>query len=89
MTDQSYNPSALDEAARRFDHALARLEVRMNALSSQAEGANGNLFDDDRSKLATELDAARGRERELETAGQAASEALERAITRVRAALGS
>jgi hypothetical protein len=89
MTDQPYNPLGFDEAARRLDHALARLEVRMNALSSQAEGANGNLFDDDRSKLAAELDAARSRERELETAGQAASEALERAITRVRAALGN
>jgi hypothetical protein len=89
MTDQPYNPLGFDEDARRLDHALARLEVRMNALSSQAEGANGNLFDDDRSKLAAELDAARSRERELETAGQAASEALERAITRVRAALGN
>ena len=89
MTDQSSNPLGFDEAVRRLDHALARLEVRMNALSSQAEGSNGNLFDDDRSKLAAELDAARGRERELETAGRAASEALERAITRVRAALGN
>jgi len=89
MTDQSHNPLGFDEAARRLDHALARLEVRMNALSNRAEGANGNLFDDDRSKLAAELDVARGRERELETAGQAASEALERAITRVRAALGN
>ena len=89
MTDQSPNPLGLDEAVRRFDQALARLEIRMSALASRAEGANGNLFDDDRSKLAAELDAARGRERELETAGQAASEALERAITRVRAALGN
>ncbi|HXQ11510.1 MAG TPA: DUF4164 family protein [Caulobacteraceae bacterium] len=89
MTDQPYNPLGFDEAVRRLDHALARLEVRMSALSSQAEGANGNLFDDDRSKLAAELDTARSRERELENAGQAASEALERAITRVRAALGS
>jgi hypothetical protein len=89
MTDQPYNPLGFDEAVRRLDHALSRLEVRMSALTSQAEGANGNLFDEDRAKLATELDGARGRERELETAGQAASEALERAIARVRQALGN
>jgi len=89
MSDQSYNPMGFDEAVRRLDHALARLEVRMSALSTQAEGANGELFDADRAKLAAELDAARSRERELEAAGQAASEALERAIARVRAALGS
>jgi hypothetical protein len=89
MTDQAYNPLGFDEAVRRLDHALARLEVRMGALSTQAEGANGGLFDEDRAKLAAELDAARGRERELEAAGQAASEALERAIARVRAALGN
>jgi hypothetical protein len=89
MTDQPYNPLGFDEAVRRLDHALSRLEVRMSALTSQAEGANGNLFDEDRAKLATELDGARGRERELETAGQAASEALERAIARVRSALGN
>jgi hypothetical protein len=89
MTDQPHNPLGFDEAVRRLDHALARLEVRMNSLTTQAEGANGELFDADRAKLAAELDAARGREHELEAAGQAASEALERAIARVRAALGN
>ncbi|HLK23547.1 MAG TPA: DUF4164 family protein [Caulobacteraceae bacterium] len=89
MSDQPYNPLGFDEAARRLDHALARLEVRLTSLASQAEGANGALFDADRAKLAAELDAARSRERELEAAGQAASEALSHAIARVRAALGS
>ena len=88
MTDETQTPIGLDEAARRLDHALARLEVRMTALAGQAENANGGLFDEDRSQLAAELDAARGRERELETAGQAASQALGRAITQIRAALG-
>ncbi len=60
----------------------------MTALAGQAENANGGLFDEDRSQLAAELDAARGRERELESAGQAASQALGRAITQIRAALG-
>ena len=48
----------------------------------------GGLFDEDRSHLAAELDASRARERELEAAGQAASQALGRAIAGVRTALG-
>jgi hypothetical protein len=88
MTDQTHSTIGLDEAVRRLDHALARLEVRVTALASQAESANGGLFDQDRSHLAEALDAARGRERDLEAAGAAASTALDRAIAQVRAALG-
>ncbi len=75
----------LDTAARRLERALAALESRMGAMRSSAEV--GGLFDRDRSKLADELDAARGRERELEAAGQEASQALDRAIAEIRQAL--
>jgi hypothetical protein len=61
---------------------------RMSALAAQAEASNGDLFDQDRANLAAELDAARGRERELEAAGLQASAALGRAIAGIRAALG-
>jgi hypothetical protein len=88
MTDETQAAIGLEEAARRLDHALSRLEVRVTALAGQAETANGGLFEEDRAQLAAELDAARGRERELEAAGAAASEALGRAIAEVRAALG-
>ncbi len=88
MTDETLAVPSLDEAARRLDHALSRLEVRMNALAGQAESANGGLFDQDRAHLAAELDASRARERELDAAGQAASQALGHAIAGVRAALG-
>jgi hypothetical protein len=88
MTDDTQMTVGLDEAVRRLDHALARLEVRMAALAGQAESANGGLFDEDRAQLAAELDAARGRERDLEAAGAAASRALGHAISQVRAALG-
>ena len=88
MTDETQDVPSLDEAARRLDHALARLEVRLSALAGQAESANGGLFDEDRSLLAAELDASRARERELEAAGQAASQALGRAIAGGRTALG-
>jgi uncharacterized protein DUF4164 len=88
MTDETQSPINFDEAARRLDHALSRLEVRMSTLAGQAESSNGSLFDEDRAQLATELDAARARERQLEEAGAAASQALARAIAGVRAALG-
>jgi len=78
----------LEAAILRLDRAVARLEVRVNALASEAEGANGELFDMDRAKLAAELDAARARERDLEAAGSQASAALGRAIADIRAALG-
>lgn len=81
--------SALDLAARRLERAVAMLESRMAEKVAQAGAEAGGLFDQDRAKLATELDAARSRERALEEAGAQASEALGRAIEEIRAALGS
>ena len=78
----------LEAALQRLDRAVAQLEVRVNSLVNAAEGANGELFDMDRAKLAAELDAARARERDLEAAGSQASAALGRAIADIRAALG-
>ena len=80
--------SALDLAARRLDRALAMLESRMQSHVAQATAEAGGLFDQDRANLAAELDAARSRERALEEAGAQASEALGRAITELRTALG-
>ena len=47
----------------------------------------GGLFDQDRAKLAAELDQSKARERELEEAGAQASAALGRAIQEIKAAL--
>lgn len=83
------NPSetALDLAARRLERALHLLEQRLDARLKEA-GANADgLFDQDRAKLAAELDQARARERELEEAGAEASQALGQAITEIRAAM--
>lgn len=88
MTRETGDGGPLDLAAHRLDRALGQLEVRVTTLLSEAESHNGGLFDLDRAKLAADLDAARGRERALETAGSQASEALGRAITEIRAALG-
>jgi hypothetical protein len=77
---------SIEAAARRLERAVVLLEQRMNRLSGEAE--TGGLFDRDRSKLASELDAARARERELADAGEQASIALGKAIAEIRAALG-
>ena len=79
--------SALDLAARRLEQAVHVLEQRLaQRLKSAGEDAGG-LFDQDRANLATQLDEARARERELEEAGAEASAALGRAIAEIRAAL--
>lgn len=79
--------SALELAAKRLDRAVAMLEQRLAKRLKQAGAEAGGLFDQDRAKLAAELDQARARERELEEAGAEASAALGRAILEIRAAL--
>ena len=78
---------AVEAAARRLEQALSVLEQRLvRKLAEASAGADG-AFDQDRAQLAAALDDARARERELEEAGQAASEALARAIAEIRATL--
>lgn len=79
--------SALEQAAKRLERALQRLEQQTAAPSRGASG--GGLFDQDAQRLSAELDKSRDRERQLEEAGAAASEALGRAIDEIRAALGA
>jgi hypothetical protein len=88
MMQETGDGGGLDSATVRLERAVSQLELRVGVLLADAEGASGGLFDQDRSKLAAELDAARGRERELEAAGALASQALGRAIADIRAALG-
>ena len=84
MNRESAGESALDQAVRRLERAVGQLEQR---LSRAAPGGDGELFDQDRARLATELDQARAREKELEAAGAEASAALGRAIAEIQAAL--
>jgi hypothetical protein len=79
--------TALDLAARRLENALHVLEQRLSKRLREASAEAGGLFDQDRAKLAAELDQSRARERELEEAGAQASAALGRAIQEIRAAL--
>lgn len=77
--------SALDQAVKRLDRAVGLLEQRMK--QGAPSGGEGGLFDQDRARLAAELDQARAREKELEAAGAEASAALGRAIAEIQAAL--
>ncbi|MEO8113353.1 MAG: DUF4164 family protein [Phenylobacterium sp.] len=77
--------NSLELAAKRLERAVLLLEQRLGERLKTA-GAGG-LFDQDRAKLAAELDKARARERELEEAGAEAAAALGRAILEIREAL--
>ena len=77
--------SALELAARRLEQAVHVLEQRLAQRLKTA--TDGGLFDQDRARLAAELDESRARERELEAAGLEASQALGKAILEIRAAL--
>lgn len=79
--------SALDLAAKRLESAVHVLEHRLSQRLRDAGADAGGLFDQDRANLATQLDQAKARERELEEAGAQASVALGQAIQEIRAAL--
>lgn len=79
--------SALEQAAKRLERALQRLEQKVAA--PNGAGSGGGLFDQDAHKLAAELEKSQERERQLEEAGAAASDALGRAIDEIRAALNA
>ena len=78
----------LDEAVIRLDRAIGQMEARITGALREAKASAGGLFDLDRAQLAQDLDAARGREKDLEAAGAEAARALGRAIAEIRSALG-
>lgn len=75
--------SPIDQASKRLDQALRQLEQKLARRGAES----GGLFDDDRARLAAELDQSRAREKELEAAGAEASAALGRAIAEIQSAL--
>ena len=88
MSEEPSRETRIDRAARRLDRAATQLDQRLSRRVAEAQAHGGSLIDEDRARLAAELDAARGRERDLEVAGAEASEALAAAIAELRAALG-
>jgi hypothetical protein len=79
--------AALAEATGRLERALNLLEMRVRALKAQSRRDDSDMFDQDRARLAEELDRARERGRALEEAAIEASRALGRAALDVRAVL--
>ena len=79
--------SRIDRAIRRLDRAATSLEQRIARRIAQAAAQGGTMVDVDRARLAAELDAARGRERELEAAGAEASAALAEAAAQLKVAI--
>jgi hypothetical protein len=71
----------LEAAAARLERAVTMLDQRL--AKRMAESETGGLFDQDRARLAADLDASRARERELLDAGAQASSALQLAIDRI------
>jgi hypothetical protein len=83
----------MDEALRRLEAAIDRLEGRLDGLFDRLESNRGHEREAealrvDRARLASDLDSARARERELQRLADEASEALGAAISEVREALG-
>jgi ABC-type phosphate transport system auxiliary subunit len=88
MTADAGQNGRLDTATKRLGRAMALLEQRLARDVAEAGAQADGLFDQDRAKLAAQLDAARGRERALQEAGALASKALAGAIADLHAALG-
>ena len=85
MKAEASQGGRLDVAVQRLERALTMLDQRLAHRLAEAGADAGGLFDQDRAQLAADLDSCRARERELEEAGTAASEALGRAISQLRA----
>jgi hypothetical protein len=87
MSEEPSRDTRIDRAVRRLDRAATLLGQRISRRISEAQAQGGSLIDEDRARLAAELDAARSRERELEAAGAEASQALAAAIAEMQTAL--
>jgi hypothetical protein len=79
--------NAVDLAVLRLERAVSLLEARLGDVMGAAQSSNSGLFDEDRSRLAAELDASRAREQDLAEAGRQASTALGKAIVGIKSAL--
>ncbi len=86
-------PFRLDAALKRLSAALDQLEVAAER-RARDDANRGDLTEelaimqDDRSRLAVELDAALARAKGLESANQGVSDRLEKAAATIRAVLG-
>jgi chromosome segregation ATPase len=82
--------AALERLSRALDLLEQAVEARSEAESRRAEGDEAlSVLQDDRSRLAVELDGALARNRSLQNAAEDVSRRLEAAGATVRALLGA
>jgi seryl-tRNA synthetase len=82
--------SDLEQASARLMAALDALDAQTKAVLRRMENTrNAEEVDEDRARLAADLDAAQARADQLEVAAKDAGSALDAAIADVRNALGS
>ena len=93
MSEGSEQQPEIDGALQQLEAAIDRLEGRLDGLFDRLEThrsreREADALRMDRARLAGDLDAAKARERELQSLADEASEALGAAISEVREALG-
>lgn len=93
MSEESDQTPEIDSALQQLEAAIDRLEGRLDGLfdrleTHRARDREADALRMDRARLASDLDAAKARERELQRLADEASEALGAAISEVREALG-
>ena len=93
MNETPENTEDMDAALQRLEAAIDRLEGRLDGLFERLDGfrtheKEAEALRRDRARLASDLDVAKARERELQRLADEASEALGAAISEVREALG-
>jgi hypothetical protein len=93
MTEAPDKTPEIESALQQLEAAIDRLEGRLDGLFNRLETNRGREREAealriDRARLASDLDAAKARERELQRLADEASEALGAAISEVREALG-
>ena len=93
MTEQPEDQAQMDGALRQLEAAIDRLEGRLDGMFEKLERQRAQTREAealrlDRARLASDLDSAKARERELQKLADEASEGLGAAISEVREALG-
>lgn len=93
MSETPENTEEMDAALQRLEAAIDRLEGRLDGMFERLDGfrtheKEAEALRRDRARLASDLDVAKAREKELQRLADEASEALGAAISEVREALG-
>ena len=94
-------PESMTNRSSGFDHAVKRVINALDALDAVLEQRFGNargggalteqvhVFNIDRSRLASELDAARARTRELESSNREAVRRIDEAMSAIRVVIAA